>query len=155
MRKALLLTSSIFLFISLAGCNNNVKQNIYGIYTFEEVSYLSGLSSTTKGYVEDEMKGTKYIVKADLFKIESANSKIEISSPNYVREEIPDNVTLLSDVRSFISKNIECQYTIYTKDGSTTHWRIYVSSDSLWISSFVDNTADGSEIIMNIFKVSK
>jgi len=36
-----------------------------------------------------------------------------------------------------------------------TKWRSYVSSDCLWIGTYVDNTADGSEIIMDIYKLSK
>ena len=140
---------------AIVGCSNKDKQNFYGAYAFEKVSYLSGLSSSTVDYVDEKMAGTEYAIKADLFKIESADNTVEISSPNYVREEIPNDFSILSDVRGFIGNEAECQYTICKKDGSKTHLRLYVSSDSLWIASYADNTADGSEIIMYIYKLSR
>ncbi|MDF2592824.1 MAG: hypothetical protein K0S75_2290 [Clostridia bacterium] len=150
---------SIILMFTLFGCSNdrinstsNESKNasFYGIYTFEEVSYLSGLSSSTIDYKNEQMAGTKYTIEANLFKIESAESTYEIKSPNYVKEEIPEDINILSDVRSYIGNEVECQYSIYP-----THWRLYVSSNGLWISSYADNTADGSEIIMDIYKLSK
>lgn len=139
--------------------NNHIissgEQTIYGTYTFEEVSYLSPLSSSNKDYVNDQMKGTKYNIEEDLFKIESTSYTEEVSFPNYVKEEIPSDPSIFSDVYTFIGNDVDYQYTIYDKDGSRTKWRLYISSDSLWVGTYVDNTASGSEIIMNIYKLSK
>lgn len=144
MKKALVSIAGLILLISLVGYSKEDKQNFYGIYTFEKVEYLSPLSSSTVDYVEEQMAGAEYTIEADLFKIESNNkyNRVEISSPNYVREKIPN--------RSIISNKVESQYNI-----DTTHRRLYVSSDSLWIASYVDNTADGLGIIMDIYKLSK
>lgn len=150
MNRKWVFLSILFLLVCLAGCNNKDMPDFYGTYTFEEVSYLSGLSSCTVDYVEKLRTGTVYTIEADLFKIESAENTVEINSPNYVREEIPNDFTILSDVRSFIGDDVEFQYNIYP-----SHWRLYLSSDCLWIASYTDNTADGSEIIMDIFKLSK
>ena len=102
MNRKWVFLSILFLLVCLAGCNNKDMHDFYGTYTFEEVSYLSGLSSCTVDYVEKLRTGTVYTIEADLFKIESAENTVEINSPNYVREEIPNDFTILSDVRSFI-----------------------------------------------------
>jgi hypothetical protein len=154
MKKLINFLVCLSLSVSLIGCSSNDKHNFYGTYSFEEVSYLSGLSSSTIDYLAEKMTGTKYTIEDNHFKIEyTGDDAIEISSPNYTREEIPDDTELFSDVRSFIGDEVEYQYTIYTEDGSKTGWRLYVSPDCLWIASYVDNTVDGSEIIMNIIRV--
>jgi hypothetical protein len=155
MKKIFVLILGIILFGCLSCCSNSDKQNFYGTYTFNEVSYLSGLSSSSISYLNEKMAGTKYTIKANIFKIESKDNTTEISSPKYVKEEIPSNVTPLSDVHVFIGNDVKCQYSIRDKDGNKTKWRLYVSTDCLWIASYVDNTANGSEIIMEIFKLSK
>lgn len=155
MKKVFTLILGIILLSCLTCCNNSDKQGFYGIYTFEKVSYLSSLSSSSINYVNEQMAGTKYIIEANLFKIKSLNNNTEISSPQYVKEEVTKQVSPLSDVRTLIGNKVKYQYTIYDKDGNKTNWRLYASSDCLWIASYVDNTANGSEIIMDIFKLSK
>lgn len=155
MRRILMLTAGLVLLVFLSGCNSGSEQNIYGVYTFEEVSYLSLLSSSTKDYVNSQMEETKYTIKENLFKIESTDYTVEFSSPKYVKEEISGESSVLSDVYTFIGSDVDYQYTIYDKDGNKTKWRLYVSSDYLWIGTYVDNTADGSEIIMDIYRLSK
>lgn len=164
MKRAFLFIISFILLVGLVGCSKSSKQDvyntntfdkIYGTYTFEKASYLSPLSSNMIEALEKEMAGKKFTIQADIFKAELRKDKAEIDSPQYVKEEIPKATKSFSDVRSFIGKKIDYQYTIYTKDGEKTNWRLYISSDSLWISSFADNTSDGSEIIMYIYKLSK
>jgi hypothetical protein len=156
MKRLIIFLVSLSLFVSLNGCSSNNKHNFYGTYSFEEVSYLSGLSSSTIDYYAEKMTGTKYTIEDNLFKIEyTSNDAVEISSPNYIWEEIPDDTDLFSDVRSFLGEDVEYQYTIYTEDGSKTGWRLYVSSENLWIAYYVHNTVDGSEIIKDIIRVSK
>lgn len=155
MRRILMFTAGLILLVFLSGCSSTGEQNIYGVYTFEEVSYLSPLSSATKDYVNSQMEEAKYTIKEDLFKIESTGYAIEFSSPKYVKEEISNESSVLSDVYTFIGSNVDYQYTIYDKDENKTKWRLYVSSDCLWIGTYVDNTADGSELIMDIYRLSK
>jgi len=68
--------------IFLSCCSTSDRHNFYGKYKFEKVSYLSPLSSSTIDYVNKRMAGTTYIIEEDLFKIEFADSTVEISSPN-------------------------------------------------------------------------
>ncbi|AET67817.1 hypothetical protein Desor_2215 [Desulfosporosinus orientis DSM 765] len=152
MKKAFVVIAGLILLLSSVICSNNVKQDFYGIYAFEQVCYLSPFSSSTVWYLNKKMVGTKYTIKSDLFKIESNNiyNPIEISSPKYVKEEISTNVSKLADIGSFLGTKVECQYTL-----ETIHMRLYVSSDYLWIASYADNTDDGLEIIMYIYKLSK
>ncbi len=152
MKKTFLIIAGLIILICFVGCSNNDKQDFYGVYTFNQVSYLSPLSSLTVDFLNKQMEGTKYTIKADLFKIETdrMDNSIEISNPNYVKEEIQKDVSPLFDIRSFIGNEVAYQYTI-----GTTHMRLYVSSDCLQIASYADNTANGSEIIMYIYKLSK
>jgi len=155
--KRVLLTLIVVLIslVCLSCSSNSDNQDFYDTYTFEEVSYLSLLSSATIGYINERMAGTKYTIEADLFKIESADNTIEISSPNYVKEEIQNDLSALYDLHTLNDNEVEYQYTICNKDGNKTNLRLYVSSDFLWIASYADNTSDGSEIIMSIYKLVK
>ncbi|HYF81867.1 MAG TPA: hypothetical protein VEB00_02405 [Clostridia bacterium] len=153
MRRVFIIIAGLILLFCLSCSRNSDKRDFYGTYTFEEVSYLSLLSSSTINYMSERMAGTKYTIEADLFKIETSDNTVEISSPNYVKEEIKNDLSTLSDVYTSISDDVKYQYTIYKKDGNKTNWRLYVSSDNVWIGSYVDNTANGTEIIMYIYKL--
>ncbi len=155
MKKVLILIT-VFISLALLSCSSNTdKHDYYGKYTFEEVVYLSPLSSSTVDYLNERMAGTKYIIEADLYKIESADNTVEISSPNYVKEKVQNNSSPLFNVAILLDNEVKHQYTIYNEDGSKTHWRLYAFSDCLWVASYADNTADGSEIIMYIYKLSR
>jgi hypothetical protein len=155
MKTVFILISGLVLLFCLSCSRNSDKQDFYGTYTFEEVSCLSPLSSSTIDYMNERMTGTKYTIEADLFKIETADNTVEISTPSYIKEEIQNDLSILSDVNTSIGDEVKYQYTIYKKDGNKTNLRLYVSSDNMCIGSYVDNTANGSEIIMYIFKLSK
>ncbi|MFA6941759.1 MAG: hypothetical protein WCQ54_12415 [Clostridiaceae bacterium] len=155
MKRIFIIITGLISLICLCCCSNSNKQNYHGTYTFKEVSYLSPLSSSTIDYTNEHMAGTKYIIETDLFKIESTDSTVEISSPNYVKEEITKKSAFLSDIHSIIGNEALYQYTIYNKDGNKTHWRLYVSSDCIWAATYADNTINGSEVIMRIDKLSK
>jgi hypothetical protein len=154
MKRAFLFFAGLALLVGIIYFNNNDERNFYGKYTFEKVSYLPYFSSSTVDYEEEKMAGTKYTIEANLFKIESADNTVEINSPYFAREEIPNNVSSLCDVRSFIGNKVQTQYTVYPKGGNKTSWRLYVSKDCLWIAS-VAKKADGLEIIMYIYKLSE
>jgi hypothetical protein len=153
MKKVTVLLIGLIFIVCLSGCGNNKSQDFYGTYKFEKVSYLSPLSSSSIDYLNNKMTGTKYTITADLFKIESAENTVEIRSPNYRKESVSKNQ--FYDARTLDGEGIKYQYTIYDKDGNKTHRRLYVSSHGLWIASYVDNTANGDEIPMEIFKLSK
>jgi hypothetical protein len=155
MKRVFMLIVGLVLLFSISCSRNSDKQGFYGIYTFGEVSYLSLLSSSTTDYMNERMAGTKFTIEADLFKIETSDNTVEINSPSYLKEEIKNSLPTPSDVYAGISDDVKYQYTIYKKDGTKTNWRLYVASDNVWIGSYVDNTANGSEIIMYIYKLSK
>lgn len=155
MKKGFILITGLLVLIFFGGCGNKDKNDFYDTYTFKEVTYLSPLSSATKDYLNESMAETKYIIKEDLFKIESGDDTFEISSPEYVKEDVKIDESPLFDDRILQENEIKYQYDIKNKDGSKTNWRLYASSNYLWIASYVDNTANGSEIIMSIFRLSK
>lgn len=154
MKKTLLAVFGVFLFfgiIGIIGYSINKQFQIYGEYKFEKVSYLSLLSSSTADYLNNKMMGTEYTIAVDNFEIKSSSDdSMKIESPIYVKEEVPTE----SDVYSFMSGKSKFQYTIYDKDKQKTHLRIYSTSDCLWIAKYADNTANGKEIIMWMYKLS-
>jgi hypothetical protein len=150
----------LILLLCLSGCSNKDKQDFYGVYTFDKVSYLPPESSSTIDFVNEYFKGSKYTIEKDLFKIENTDNTIEIKSPNYVEEAIP--IYQKDTVRSSIGNDkIRMQYTIYNNDGNKTHWRLYISSDCVWIAQYVYDhdqrvISGGKYLIdMNIYKLSK
>jgi len=150
--------SVLILLICLSGCNNKDKQDFYDVYTFDKVSYLPPESSSTIDFVNKYFKGCKYTIEPDLFKIEYPDHSFEIESPNYVEEAIP--IYEIDTVRSSIGNDeIVMQYTIYDNDGNKTCWRLYISSDCVWIALYEDERPlikQGKYYInMNIYKLSK
>ena len=153
------MTVLIFL-LCLSGCSNKDKQDFYGVYTFDKVSYLPPESSSTIDFVNKYFKDCKYTIEPDLFKIEFPDHTLEIKSPNYVEEAIP--IREIDTVRSSIGNNeIVMQYTIYNNDGNNTSWRLFVSSDCAWIALYQDERpvitqGQGKYYInMSIYKLSK
>lgn len=153
MKKILIIIPALILIVCLYCCSTAKKYNFYGTYTFKEVSYLSLLSSSSIDYINEQMAGTKYIIGTDSFRIEYKENNIEIISPKYVIEEIPGKSSLIPDVHSIVGKGVKYQYTIYNKDGSKTGWRLYVSSDYIWVARYI--TAGDIETILEIDKISK
>jgi hypothetical protein len=154
--KRIILLITTFVSIVFLSCAGNIdKQDFYGTYTFDKVIYLSPLSSSTIDASNKAMAGTKYVIEADLFKIDFKDNPVEISSPNYVKENVKFDSSTLFDYHTVLGNDVKYQYNINNKDGSKAHWRLYASSNSLWVASYADNTADGSEIIMNITKMTK
>lgn len=152
MKRILILSLILLVFISAYSSENN--DDFFGDYVFEEVSYLSPLLSSTKDFVSNQMEGTKFLIREDLFKIESKDYIEEYSSPKYVKEEISEDSSLLSDVYNLIASDLDYQYTILDKNENKTYWRLYVSSNNLWIAKYNDRTKNGSEIIMYVYKLS-
>ena len=155
MKRVFILIAGLISIVLLSSCSNSENQNFYGTYTFEKVSYLSVLSSSTIDYLNERMVGTKYTIEADLFRIDALDYSTEINSPKYVEEEIQKDLPTLFDTHALDGNKIEHQYTIYKKDGSKENWRLYVSANLLWIATYVGNTSNDSENIMYIYKLSK
>lgn len=151
--RILLLTACLILIVCLYCCSIAKKHSFYGTYTFKEVSYLSLLSSSSIDYINEQMAGTKYIIGTDSFRIEYKEKAIEIISPKYVMEEIRENSSMLPNVHSIVGKGVKYQYTIYNKDGSKTGWRLYVSSDYIWVARYI--TPRDIETITEIDKLTK
>lgn len=139
------------LLISLTGCKSEFK-DLYGNYLFDEVTYLSPLSSSTKDYTTEIMSDTKYIINEDVFKVEGSDYIVEIVSPGYVEDDDLYESPLLFGLDDFFKKT-ENRYVVVDSDDNETDWRIYTSSDSIWISSRVNNAPNGSLIIFEIYKL--
>jgi len=139
----------------MVGCRINGKPDLFGEYDFKEVDYLSLLSSSSVDFLENEMEGTKFLVEENLFKIELDDNIFEIIEPNYIKEDIPSNPGAMLDIRKILDGEAEYQYTIYSKEGEKTYKRLYTSQDSIWLASYVDNTADGSEIFLYVYQLSR
>ena len=123
------------------------NQDFYGTYTFEEVTWLSFASSSTKQYINEDMIGTKYIVESDLFKEVYKDKVIEVNFPKYVEGKNRNDLSQLP-----VGK--QTKYTIYNKDGSETYMRLYISPAGIWIASYFYDGI-GSENLMYLYKLHK
>lgn len=154
MKKIVVLTV-VSLLIFMAGCSSDEKNNIYGEYVFEEVSYVAPLSSMSKDGIKDSMKGSKYSIQEDLFTVQSSELQIEVVSPKYVKEEIDMDSLTIFETDFFKMNNIKLQYSIYDKDGNQTRSLLFASPDDLWIATNTNVTPDGQLIIFSIIRLSK
>lgn len=145
---------AIIILIILSGNDNAEKQDFYGTYTIDKLIYLTGLSSSSLDYANNTMADTKYTIEPNLFRIESKEFNVEISSPSYVKEDVQFNSSPLFDDHILQDNRILYQYDINDKDGNKTKWRLYVSSECLFVASY-HTSAFGSEVIWEIAKLSK
>lgn len=153
--KRILLFSVLSLFILTVGCSSDGKDNIYGEYKLEEVSFLSPLSSSTKDSVKERMKDSTYIIQEDLFKVQSTELPIEIISPKYVKEEVDTESLAMFDTDFFRKNRIKAQYSIYDQNGDKTKSLLFVSPNGLWIATNNTVAPNGQLVIFYIFKLSK
>lgn len=132
-------------------------------YTFDKLIYLSLLSSRSFDYAEKQMSGIKCTVNNELFEIDypaaySMNSNYSVSQPVYQKEKMDLEMAKAFEESTMGKVSIsdfkeKYRYTIYTKDKVKTNFHLYVLDDQVWLSSFADNTADGSEITMYLCKL--
>lgn len=153
--KKIFIFSVLSLFILTVGCSSDGKDNIYGEYIFEEVSYLSPLSSSTKDSLNERMKDSTYLIHEDLYKVQTSELTIEVNSPKYVKEKIDMESLTLFNTDFFKKNNIKSQYSIYDQDGNKTNSILYVSSNDMWISTNTNVAPNGQLMIFYIFKISK
>jgi hypothetical protein len=144
----------IILLIFLSYNENADIQDFYGTYTFDELIYLTEFSSSLIDTVNESRAGTIYTIETDLFKIESKDINVEISSPSYVKEDVQPVSSPLFDGDILQDNGVKHQYDIKDKDGNKTMWKLYVSPECLFVASY-HNSAFGSEVIWEIAKLSK
>ena len=145
---------SIIFLIFLSWNGDADAQDFYGTYTFDELIYLTALSSSSLDYANKTMVDTKYTIEADLFKIEGRDSNVEISSPSYAKEDVQFDISPLFDDHILQDHGIKYQYDVMDKDGNNTNWKLYVSPEGLFVASY-HNSSYGSEVIWEIAKLYK
>jgi hypothetical protein len=138
--------------------NSDNDNAILGEYEFDNIIYLSPLSSSTIDYMEESMKGTEYIISKDTFEITSSVNSYIILEPIYEKKEMKEEM-----IRAFSNAELETialdaykekyQYSIYDKDNNKINFYLYAMDGELWLASYVDNTANNAEIIMYIYKL--
>lgn len=130
-----------------------------GSFEFNRLIYLSPLSSSTFDYAENRMKGTEFTISDDLFEIDYPDQDdLTIQQPVYARETMTDDMIRTFEKSTmhkvFISEYTgKYRYTIYTNDNHKIHFRLYVLDGQVWLSSYADNTADKSEIVMDLYEL--
>lgn len=153
--KKILLFSVLSLFMMMIGCSSDGKDNIYGEYNFKEVSYLSPISSSLIGSFTERRKDTKYIIREDLFKVQSSEVNLEVVSPKYVKEKITLNAFALVDTDFFRMNHIKSQYFIFDQKGNKISSILFASPNDLWIATSTHVAPNGQLVIFDIIKLSK
>ena len=158
MKKIILLTIIVLTTFSYIGCSNNRDLGISGEFQFEKVVYLSPLSSSTIDYEEKQMEGTIYKINRDNFEIVSSVNQYKISDPIYEKIKMDNVLVQTFNYAVFNSVDIskykeKYQYIIYTSENQKANFYLYSMDDELWIAAYADNTANKTDIIMNIYKI--
>lgn len=127
--------------------------DFYGNYAFKEVSVLSMLSSATIDYANERRTGNTYTVTEDLFEIRGKDSVFTVEKPEYETCGVPGNEDIMNrDGKNFAKAyKVDAQYKILKENGDPAYYKIYTSSkypDRIWLADYNDNTADGTEILV-------
>ncbi|QOX64983.1 M56 family metallopeptidase [Anoxybacterium hadale] len=129
-------------------------------YRFDKILYLSPLSSATLDYAENRMKEAQCIIGTERFSIDNPNENnhYEIASPIYIKSEFTEQMTADFEKSTFQKISIKkykekYRYNVFTGDHKNTNYCFYLMDNELWLASYADNTADGSEIIMTLWKL--
>jgi hypothetical protein len=147
---------SIFLIILvvLSRNDNQNLQDFYGTYTFDELIYLTGLSSSTLDYANKTRSETKYTIEADLFKIVGKDINVEIISPSYIKEDIQADSFPSFEQHILKDNGFKYQYDIKDKNGNKIMWRLYISGKNIFVASY-HNSAYDTEFTWDIAKLSR
>lgn len=143
----------LILLVFLFRNDNGNIQDFYGTYTFDELIYLTGLSSSSIDYANKARADLKYTIEADLFKIEGKDINVEITSPSYVKSELQFDSFPSFDHHILRDNGLKYQYDIKDKEGSKTMWRIYISQKDIFVASY-RNSANNTEFTWDIAKLS-
>lgn len=143
----------IFLVVLFRNDKVNI-QDFYGTYTFDELIYLTGLSSSSADYANKARADTKYTVESDLFKIEGKDINVEITSPSYIKSKIQYDSFPSYDRHILKENGLNYQYDIRDKDGNKIMWRLYVSRKDIFVASY-RNSAYDTEFTWDIAKLSR
>jgi len=127
--------------------------DFYGNYAFKEVSVLSMLSSATIDYANEQRSGNTYTVTEELFEIRGKDFTFTVEKPKYEACGMPANEDIMNrDGKNFAKAYmVDAQYKILKEDGEPAYYKIYTSSkypDRIWLADYNDNTADGTEILV-------
>ena len=127
--------------------------DFYGNYIFEEVSVLSPLSSASIGWKNEQSAGKTYTIREDLFEMRSADHAITFENPTYELCEVSgEGDGINKGFTNYTSaRRVDAAYKILDENKEPTHFKLYTSSeypDRVWISDYCDNTATGTEIIV-------
>lgn len=131
-----------------------------GTYGFDQLLYLSPLSSSTFDYAENQMKGTQFTIGKELFEIDfPKGDNYKLEDPVYTKAEMTADMIQAFENSTMGKVSIseykeKYRYDIYTKDNQKTNYCIYIMDNQLWLASYADNTADKSEITMNLWKLN-
>ena len=79
-----------------------------------------------------------------------------VEHPQYALHALDGTPGAFDDVKQWLGEDVLGYYAILSSGGTVQPYRIYFSRDGrYWITSFTDNTADGSVILYDIYAMEK
>ena len=159
MRKSVIgfLISVLLIFTTLSGVADG-GSDIYGNYEYQNLFFLSLLSSSTWDYHQEQMQHTRVTIECDLFSV--ADGNFRVIDPVYEKQEMDpsqmdafkraiwttdDNVPIFPDFR----------YMVLDAIGNKVGYYLYTSGNTLWIAKYVDNTNQNQDVITYIYSLEK
>lgn len=156
MKYVKVLIPILILAFTFLGCSS--KNELYGEYEFDELVFLSPLSSASADYLTELMEGTQYKFEKDSFQIITSDHTYEVKDPIYTRIKMDEELVKAFEDSTFSMMSIDeykdkYQYFISSEGNDKVNYYLYSMDGELWIASYVDNTASGLSILMNIVKL--
>lgn len=156
--KMAMIMVALCLLLAPCGAMGEGAADIAGDYEYQSLAFLSLLSSSTWEYHQQEVKGTSVTIADDLFYV--GDGGVLISDPTY--EAISMDDVMMSSLKEATWSqegdapiNPSMRYKVLDGRGRSSGFYIYTSGSSVWIAKYVDNTANGQDIITYIYTLSK
>ena len=147
----------LLLFTVISGFADN-GSDVYGNYEYQDLIFLSLLSSSTWDYHQEQMQHTRVTIECDLFSV--ADGSFRIVNPTYEKHEM-DRAQMDAFKRALwmtdesVPISPDFRYVVLDADGNKAGYYLYASGSSLWVAKYVDNTNDNQDVITYIYSLEK
>ncbi len=130
-------------------------EDLYGSWRYAGLAHQWAGSSSTGDYIEETMTGTVFGITEQRF-LASGGVEWAVEHPQYALHALEGTPGAFDDVKQWLGEDVLGYYAILSSGGTVQPYRIYFSRDGrYWITSFTNDTADGSVILYDIYAMEK
>lgn len=128
--------------------------DLYGEWRFAALAHQWAGAAQTGDAAASEMEGTVFGITEKSFLV-SGGQNWSVENPRYILHPLEEPTGAFDDVRAYLGDEVLGYYAVLSEGGTVQPYRIYFSRDTYWVTSFRDNTADGSVILYDIYRIER